>query len=113
MRLPRRQRIRSESRLLDEGRQAHLRKGIEAVVARSPVRANADAATGRQHFGNRGDATAELEIRARAVDYVRPLPREHSDVVLVDPDAVRQGGARPRDPDRIEIRALIVAGLAL
>src|SRR5881396_1804710 len=47
------------------------------------------------------------------MDDVRPLPREHGDVVLAHPDAVRQRGTWPRDPDRIEVRDLIVAGLAL
>ena len=47
------------------------------------------------------------------MDHVGPLPREHGDIVLVHPNAMRQRGARPRDADRIEIRDLVVARLAL
>ena len=110
--LRRGQRVGTEARLLDQGGEPHLGEGVEAVVARRAVGADADAAPRCQHLRNRRDPAAELQVRARAVDDVRPLPREHGDIVLVHPDAVRQRGARARNADGIEIGDLIVAGLA-
>ena len=39
--------------------------------------------------------------------HVRPLAREPHGLVLVDPDAVRQRRALPRDPHRVEVRDLL------
>src|SRR6185312_8448252 len=57
---------------------------------------------------NRREAAAELQVRAGTVNHVGLLARESRNAVRVDPHAVRQGGARTGNPDRVEVRDLVV-----
>src|SRR5204863_93234 len=82
-----------------------------AATKRSPaaVGADPDAAPGGEHFRNRRDPAAQLQIGAGTVNDVSGLSRQARNAVLIHPDAVRQGRTRPRNPNGIEVGDLIVS----
>ncbi len=52
---------------------------------------------------DRGQARAELEVRARAVQDLDVVPGEQGDVGVVDPDAVGEAQARRGEPDLVQV----------
>ena len=85
-----RQGRRPVQRLLKRGRQAHLMKHVEAVVAGSAVGAEADADPAVEKARDVGDTRPKLEIGGRAMRHARAACGEQIDFPVREVDAVGQ-----------------------
>ena len=102
-RLPGRHRPRLAAGRLERGRETHLAKHVQTVVAGGAVAPERDADPARQHLGNRRDAGAELEVQSGAVRDLGVVCSQHRLLVGVDPDAVRdvEPGRQQADPPEV------------
>ena len=76
---------------------------VEVVAGDRPVRPERHPDAGAKHVGHTGDPARELEVRHRVVGDARPRPGEDLDLLVVEPDAVREHRPRVEQPERVEM----------
>ena len=84
-------------------RQPQRHPHVEVVARDRPVGADRHPHPGRQHVGDPGDAARELQVRHRVVRHRRPGPRQDRDLLVVEPDAMRQHRPLVEQPEAIEM----------
>ena len=85
---------------------------VEVVARDRPVGAERHPHPGRQQVGHAGDAAGELQVRHRVVRDGRAGARQDRDLLVVEPDAMREHGARVEQAERVEVadhRAAVAA----